>query len=46
MEERRGRRGWISPGEEIGNKTGKNVIAYGSVEVCEATPIGIGLVDG
>ena len=38
MEERRGRRGWTSPGEEISNETGKLVIAHGSVELFEATP--------
>ena len=41
MEERRGRRGQISLGEERGKKTGKVVIAHGSVEFCEATPIGL-----
>ena len=41
MEERRGRRGYTSPGEERGNETGKVVIAHGSVEFCEATPIGL-----
>ena len=30
-----------SPGEERGNETGKVVIAHGSVEFCEATPIGL-----
>ena len=39
-EKRRGRRGQISPGEERGSETGKVVIAHGSVEFCEATPIG------
>ena len=42
-------RGWkkrktrpqTSPGEERGNETGKVAIAYGSVEFCEATPIGL-----
>ena len=29
-----------SPGEERGNETGKVAIAHGSVEFCEATPIG------
>ena len=37
----RGRRGQTSPGEERGNETGKFVIAHGSVEFCEATPIGL-----
>ena len=41
VEERRGRRGSTSPGEERGNETGKVVIAHGSVEFCEATPIGL-----
>ena len=40
MEEIRGRRGETSPGEERGSETGKVVIAHGSVESCEATPIG------
>ena len=31
----------ISPGEERGNETGKVAIAHGSVEFCEATPIGL-----
>ena len=39
--EKRGRRGQTSPGEERGNETGKVVIAHGSVEFCEATPIGL-----
>ena len=39
--EGRGRRGQTSPGEERGNETGKVAIAHGSVEVCEATPIGL-----
>ena len=30
-----------SPGEERGNETGKVAIAHGSVEFCEATPIGL-----
>ena len=30
-----------SPGEERNNETGKLVIADGSVEFCEATPIGL-----
>ena len=29
------------PGEERGNEIGKVVIAHGSVEFCEATPIGL-----
>ena len=37
----RGRRGQTSPGEERGNETGKVAIAHGSVEFCEATPIGL-----
>ena len=41
MEERRGKRGWTSPGEESDNETGKVVVAHGSVEFCEATPIGL-----
>ena len=41
VEGRRGRRGQASPGEERGNETGKVAIAHGSVECCEATPIGI-----
>ena len=40
-EEERGRRGQTSPGEERGNENGKVAIAYGSVEFCEATPIGL-----
>ena len=40
MEERKGRRDQSSPGEEIGNETGKVTIAHGSVDFCEATPIG------
>ena len=40
-EEERGRRGQTSPGEDRGNETGKVAIAHGSVEFCEATPIGI-----
>ena len=35
------RSGQTSPGEERGNETGKVVTAYGSVEFCEATPIGL-----
>ena len=38
---RRGRRGQTSPGEEKGNETGKVALAHGSVEFCEATPIGV-----
>ena len=41
VEGRRGRRGQISPGEERGNENGKFAIAHGSVEFCEATPIGL-----
>ena len=42
MEKIRGRRGGqTSPGEERGNETGKVAIAHGSVEFCEATPIGL-----
>ena len=41
MEERRGDAARKSPGEERGNETGKVVIAHGSVEFCEATPIGL-----
>ena len=41
MEGRRGRRGQTSPGEERGSETGKFAIAHGSVEFCEATPIGL-----
>ena len=41
MEKIRGRRGQTSPVEERGNETGKVVIAHGSVEFCEATPIGL-----
>ncbi|CAN0468548.1 unnamed protein product, partial [Ascophyllum nodosum] len=40
-EERKGRRGQTSPGEERSNETGKLVIADGGVEFCEATPIGL-----
>ena len=39
MEKRRGGRGQTSPEKERGNETGKIVIAHGSVEFCEATPI-------
>ena len=41
VEERKGRRGQTSPREERGNETGKVGIAHGSVESCEATPIGL-----
>ena len=41
MEKRRGRRGQTSPGTERGNETGEVVIAHGSVEFCEAIPIGL-----
>ena len=41
MEKIRGRCGQTSPAEERGNETGKFVIAHGSVEFCEATPIGL-----
>ena len=41
MEARRGRRGQTLPGEERCNETGKVAIAHGSVEFCEATPIGL-----
>ena len=41
VEGRRGRRGQTSPGEERGNETEKVAIAHGSVEFCEATPIGL-----
>ena len=41
MKRRRGRCGQTSPGEERGNETVKVAIAHGSVEVCEATPIGL-----
>ena len=34
-------RGQTSPGEERDNEAGKVVIARGSVEFCEATPIGL-----
>ena len=40
-EGRRGRRGQTSPGGERRNETGKVAIAHGSVEFCEATPIGL-----
>ena len=40
VEGRRRRHGQTSPGEERGNETGKVAIARGSVEFCEATPIG------
>ena len=38
---RRVLRSETSPGEERGNETGKVAIAHGSVEFCEATPIGL-----
>ena len=38
---KRGRRGQTSPEEERGNETGKVAITHGSVEFCEATPIGL-----
>ena len=38
VEERRGRRGLTSPGEEKSNETRKLVTAHGSVDFCEATP--------
>ena len=41
MEKVIGRRGQTSPGEERDNEIGKVVIAHGSVEFCEATPIGL-----
>ena len=41
LEGRRGRPGQTSPGEKRGNETGKVAIAHGSVEFCEATPIGL-----
>ena len=41
MEDRIGRRGQTSPGEERNNETGKLVIADESVEFCEAPPIGL-----
>ena len=41
MEKIRRRRGQTLPGEERGNEIGKVVIAHGSVEFCEATPIGL-----
>ena len=41
MEKIRGRRGQTSPGEERCNEIGKVVIAHGSVEFCEAIPIGL-----
>ena len=40
-EGRRGRRDQTSSGNERGNETGKVAIAHGSVESCEATPIGL-----
>ena len=41
MEERRGRHGLASPEEERDYETGKVAIAHGSVEFCEAMPIGL-----
>ena len=41
VEERRGRCGSTSPGEERGNETGKVITAHGSVELCQATRIGL-----
>ena len=41
VEKTKGRHGQTSPEEERSNKTGKVVIARGSVEFCEATPIGL-----
>ena len=41
MEKIRGRRGQTSPGEERGNETRKVLFAYGSLEFCEATSIGL-----
>ena len=41
MEEIRCRRGLTSPAKKRGNESGKVVIAHGSVEFCEATPIGL-----
>ena len=41
VEGRRGGRGQTSPGEERCNETRKVAIAHGSVEFCEATPIGL-----
>ena len=38
---KKGRRDETSPGEERGNETGKVAIAHGSVDFCEATPIGL-----
>ena len=40
VKERRGSRGETLLGEERDRETGKVVIAHGSVEPCEATPIG------
>ena len=34
-----------APGEERSNETGKVVIAHGSVEFCEATPIDLLIAD-
>ena len=41
MEGIRERRGQTSPGEERDDETGKVAIAHGSVEFCEATPVGL-----
>ena len=41
VEEGRGRCSETSPGEEKGNETRKVVIVLGSVEFCEARPIGL-----
>ena len=41
MEERRGRCGKTSPGEERSNETGKLVIAHGSLEFCDAIPFNL-----
>ena len=38
-EKKRKTRPDVSPGEERGNEIGKVVIAHGSVEFCEETPI-------
>ena len=40
MEEREGSHGYVSLGEERGNKSGKGIIVRGSV-TCEATPFGL-----
>ena len=41
VEKRKGRCDQTSPGKERGNETKKVAIAHGSVEFCEATPIGL-----